>query len=145
MRPSVAIGAARLLEDFIGDATESSRFHAVLLGLFGGTALLLGLVGMYGVVSHWVSRRTREIGLRVALGARRGEVLRLVMTQGLLAAAAGGLVGIGLTLLAGRLTAGLFYGVRAHDPVSRGGARAARRRGPGFVPAGAPGGATRPG
>ena len=94
------------------------RVAAGLLGGFGLLALLLAAVGIYGVMSHAVSRRTREIGIRVALGARASNVLRLVIGQGmapvLLGVAAGILAALGLARLAGSL----LFGVSASDPLT---------------------------
>ncbi|HEU4631291.1 MAG TPA: ABC transporter permease, partial [Gemmatimonadaceae bacterium] len=91
------------------------RFSMALLGMFAGLALVLGLVGVYGVTSYLVAQRTREVGLRLALGAEPRSVVRMVIRQGMTTAAAG--IGVGLVgaLLATRLMAGLLYGVRPGD------------------------------
>ena len=103
----------------VADATMApTRIGALILGAFGALALLLAAVGLYGVVSHSVSRRTREVGIRIALGAERRQVLRMILTEG------GGLalVGIGLGALAaasvGRVLESLLYGVSSFDPVA---------------------------
>jgi ABC-type antimicrobial peptide transport system permease subunit len=90
----------------------------MLLGIFAAVALALGAVGVYGVMASWVTERTHEIGVRLALGATRGEVTALVVGQGLTAAAVGTLVGGGTALLLTRLVRGLLYGVSPHDPVT---------------------------
>jgi ABC-type antimicrobial peptide transport system permease subunit len=90
----------------------------LVLGAFGALALLLAAVGLYGVISHSVSRRTREVGIRMALGAQRGQVLRLILAEGGRLA----LVGIGLgavaSAAAGRLLEALLYGVSSFDPIA---------------------------
>ena len=94
------------------------RFYLVLIGLFAVLALVLAAVGVYGVVAHVVSQRTREIGVRMALGARRGEVVRLMLWQGLRPATAGVAIGLAVALGAGRVMEGLLYEVRPHDPIT---------------------------
>jgi ABC-type antimicrobial peptide transport system permease subunit len=104
----------------MGERVEAStarmRFSLALVGLFGGAALLLAGLGVYGVVAYLASGRTREIGLRMALGARTSGVLWLVVRQGVGPALAGVAAGTLLALAAGRALAGLLYGVRPTDP-----------------------------
>jgi putative ABC transport system permease protein len=115
--PEVAPRSRRLGEIY-ADSLAARRFQILLLGIFGATALLLAVVGIYGVVSFQVARRTREIGVRIALGATGDNVVRLIARRGLL------LVGLGLALglagaLAGtRLMQSLLYGVTTSDPVT---------------------------
>ena len=90
----------------------------LLLGAFAGLALLLAVMGIYSVMSYSVSRRTNEIGIRVALGASRGNVLVLVVRHALLLAAVGTAIGIAGALLLSRLMASQLYGVRPTDPVT---------------------------
>jgi predicted permease len=112
---------------FTEDATASevaattlapTRIGAALLGVFGVLALGLAAVGLYGVVAYSVSQRTREMGVRVALGARRGDLVRLVLRQGARLAAAGALLGALLAALAGRVFGALLYGVSPLDPLA---------------------------
>jgi predicted permease len=106
------------LERRIGDAMGQSRFLAQLLSLFAVLALVLATIGTYGVISFAVQRRTREMGIRIALGATRRDVTRLVVSQGAVLAAAGGSLGM-LGALAGvRLIRSQLYGVEPNDPVT---------------------------
>ncbi len=95
-----------------------ARVAAVLLGSFGLLAMLLAAIGLFGVMSYAVGQRTREIGIRMALGARPAEVFRLVVGQGLLLTAIGVAIGLGLAAVGTRLLSGLLYGVNALDPVT---------------------------
>ena len=87
-----------------------------MLAIFAGLALVLASIGIYGVLSHSVSRRTHEIGIRTALGGTPGDILRLVVGEGLLLTMIGVAVGIAAALGLTRLLAGLLYGVRPRDP-----------------------------
>jgi putative ABC transport system permease protein len=101
------------------DATVSPRrFNVMLLLAFGTLALTLAALGTYGVISYSVSQRTQEIGIRMALGASRQDVLRMVVGGGLRLAIAGVLIGVALALAAGRFISALLFGVRATDPLT---------------------------
>jgi len=110
----------RRMEDVVSEALTSSRFQTVLLGIFAGAALLLAAIGVYGVISYSVAQRTHEIGIRMALGARRPEVLGLVVRQGMTLVLAGVGVGLAFSLLLtwwlSERIAGFVYGGRAVDP-----------------------------
>jgi putative ABC transport system permease protein len=93
----------------------TSRMVATLLTFFGLLALLLAAIGIYGVMAYSVNRRTREIGIRMALGARRADVLKLVLGEGLIIVAAGLAVGLGVTFAVTRVISSLLYGVSATD------------------------------
>lgn len=97
--------------------TLPRRAAAWLLAVFAGLALLLAAVGLYGVVSYTVARRTREIGVRVALGASAGDVLRLVFSGGMMLAGAGAAAGIAAAAVLARIASGAVYGIAPHDPL----------------------------
>ena len=97
------------------DSLGSRRFPMMLLGAFGTVALALAIVGVYGVVSYFVAQRTREIGIRVALGAQRGQVLRLVLLGAMRPVAAGLAVGTVGAIFAARLLGTLLYNVKPGD------------------------------
>jgi len=100
------------------------QLGASMFTLFGTVALALAAVGLYGVFSYAVARRTREMGIRAALGARSGDILRLVMREGLWLTVAGIAIGVLLALGIGRVLASLLVGVTGTDPVLLGGAAA---------------------
>ena len=96
----------------------SERFRTFLLGSFGLIALILAGVGIFGVISYFVSQRTREVGIRMALGAKRQDIMRLILGQAMKLALLGVVIGCGVALLLTRLMAGLLYGVSARDPLT---------------------------
>jgi putative ABC transport system permease protein len=108
----------RTMDDSVSASLSPERFTMLLLGTFAGLALLLAVVGIYSVMSYAVSRRTNEIGIRVALGASRGDVLVLILRQALLLALIGSGIGIVGALSLSRLMVSQLYGVRATDPVT---------------------------
>jgi putative ABC transport system permease protein len=116
--PDVPVFAVQTLEQMVAGtrATFMRRYPAYLTGVFACVALLLALVGIYGVISYAVTQRTREIAIRVALGARTGDVLRLVLGHGLLLALGGIALGAAGALALTRLLSGLLFGVSAADP-----------------------------
>jgi ABC-type antimicrobial peptide transport system permease subunit len=99
-----------------------TRVGALVLGAFGALALLLAGVGLYGVVAYSVSRRTREVGIRMALGAERRTVLRLILAQGGRLALVGVALGATASVGVGRLLESLLYGVSGFDPIAYGAA-----------------------
>jgi ABC-type antimicrobial peptide transport system permease subunit len=103
-------------------ALAPARIAAVAVTSFGLLALLLAVLGLYAVVAYSVRRDTREIGVRIALGAAPANVLTAVVGRGMTLAAGGLVIGLGLGLVANRLLAGLLHGVAPTDPVSYGGA-----------------------
>jgi predicted permease len=115
--PTWLIERPRTLEEHIGASLLPQRIAAGLLGAFGLVALLLAAVGLYGVVAFAVAQRTREIGIRVALGAQGGEVLGLMLRQGMTLAGIGLLVGVPLAFAVARLVSRFLVGTGAADPV----------------------------
>ena len=116
----VPVSQVAPLKSWVSEAMAEPRSTSALFAVFAALALLLGSVGIYGVVSYSVAQRTREIGIRMALGARRQEVLLLVVGQGVKLALAGVAIGIAGGLMLTRLMSGLLYGVHASDPVTYG-------------------------
>jgi putative ABC transport system permease protein len=116
--PSIPVGQVRSMEEVLSTSLAFQRFLATLMSLFAGLALLLAAVGIYGVISYSVSQRTHEIGIRMALGAQRRDVLLMVIRQGLTIA----LVGVGAGLIAAlaltRLMVSMLYGVKPSDPAT---------------------------
>jgi putative ABC transport system permease protein len=106
------------MDQVMMDSTAQANFDLVLLGIFAGIALLLAAVGIFGVVSYSVRQRTPEIGIRMALGASRGEVLRLVVAQGMALTVVGVAIGIAGAFGLTRFLAGLLYGVKPADPLT---------------------------
>jgi len=113
--PSLPLADVRLMEDVLTRAQARPRFLTLLLSLFSGVALAIATVGIYGVVSYSVARRTKEFGLRMVLGAQGGDVLGLVMKQGAGMVAIGIFVGLATAFALTRLMASLLFGVTATD------------------------------
>jgi len=114
--PNVALFEERSLEDILDRAAAQMAFTMLLIIIAASVALMLGVIGIYGVMSYIVSQRTGEIGVRLALGADPGHVAGLIIRQGGLVAIAGVIVGLGLAYAGSRLIASLLYGVSARDP-----------------------------
>jgi predicted permease len=112
----LAFGWVATMDDVVADVTARYKVSAVLVGLFGGLALLLAVAGLYGVVSFLVARRTRDIGVRMALGAGRGRVAGEVLRGSLGLAATGAALGLVGAVMLRRFTASLLYQVEATDP-----------------------------
>jgi predicted permease len=121
---SVAVFDPKTLAQLIGERLDTERALSRLLSVFGALALLLAAIGLYGVVAYTVVRRTREIGVRVALGARAGDVVRLFVTDAARLALAGLIVGIPPAIGVTVLLAGSIVGVRIADPLALGGVTA---------------------
>jgi predicted permease len=116
--PGEVVYAVETLDEVLSDSLAARRLTMLLLGLFALLALVLACVGIYGVISYLVGERTREIGVRMALGARRSDVLRLVLGQGAKMASIGVAMGIVAALVLARLMRSQLYGVTAHDPLT---------------------------
>jgi putative ABC transport system permease protein len=119
--PNLAISQVLTMDQAVADATAQPRFEVMLLGLFGAVALILAAVGIYGVMNYSVSRRTREIGIRISLGASRGDVLRMVIRQAMVQAAIGTVAGIAGAVLLSKVMTKMLYGVQPTDPITFGG------------------------
>src|SRR5262249_2165840 len=115
---TLAMSQVHSMEEIMGRSIASRRFNMLLIGLFAGLGLSLAGVGIYGVVSYSVAQRTREIGVRIALGARAADVVRLVLKHGLGLAAFGVAIGLSASLALTRLMKGLLFGVSAADPLT---------------------------
>ena len=115
---TLPVFGAQMLKDTVSASLDDRRFSMKMVGLFALIALLLAAIGIYGVISYMVTARTLEFGIRMALGAQRGNILRMVLRQGLgLAAAATG-AGIVASVLVSRLMKGVLYGLKPTDPVT---------------------------
>lgn len=117
-------GTARL-DEIVASALAPRRFAMELIAVFALTALLLASLGIYGVITFMVNERTHEIGVRLALGAPRRDVMRMVLAQGVRLTGMGALLGVAIALVVARAMSGLLYGVSATDPVTFGAAAAA--------------------
>jgi predicted permease len=114
--PTLPVFGAQTLNETVAASLSQRRFSMEMVGLFALTALLLAGLGIYGVISYLVSERTHEIGIRLALGASRSNILRMVLRQGLSLAIVGAAVGLVCALIVSHLMASLLYGVRPTDP-----------------------------
>jgi putative ABC transport system permease protein len=114
--PMVPVFQIRTMEELLSTQVTEPRFHTVLLGCFAGVALLLTMVGLYGVMAYSVTRRTREIGVRIALGASRSIVLAMVLRQAIVLLAAGLALGLAASLAADRLLESMLFGVSPVNP-----------------------------
>jgi putative ABC transport system permease protein len=118
--PALPLTNMRSLEQIVGRSLAQQRFNSTLLGLFAAIGLLLAAIGVYGVMSYVVTQRTHEIGIRMALGARRSEVLKLIVGKGLALALAGVALGLGASLALTRLMKDFLFGVEPNDPLTFG-------------------------
>lgn len=119
--PRMPLYGTGSLEDMLGLALFPTRAAAVALGSFGLLAIVLAATGIHGVVAYAVSRRRREIGIRIAIGASRREVLRVVLGRVAALVGAGSVVGAALSLAAGAVLSNVVSGVSPYDPVALGG------------------------
>jgi putative ABC transport system permease protein len=114
----VPLGNIRTMQEVVANSVQRRRFSMLLLTMFAGVAMVLAAMGLYGVMSYSVAQRTREIGIRMALGARRPDVLVLVVKQGMalvvMGIAGGTFLSFGMT----RLISGMLFGITATDPLT---------------------------
>ena len=116
--PQLPLLGVRELDELVSQSMAETSFALALLCIAAGVALLLGVVGVYGVIAYAVSQRTSEIGMRVALGARTVDVIRMVIKQGLVLAVGGLAVGLVMAFALTRLMSGLLHGVNPRDPIT---------------------------
>src|SRR4029077_13699645 len=107
-----------MMPDLINASVAQPRFRMFLLGLFAAMALIRAAIGIFGVISYSVSRRTNEIGIRVALGASRSTILRMILREPLILAVVGLAVGLPCALAASHLIGHMLFGVSANDPIT---------------------------
>ena len=114
--PGLPVFNVSSMDDVLDASLASRRFSADLVGAFAGLALLLASIGIYGLLAYMVGQRSREIGLRMALGARRADIVKLILGKGFVVAGAGVLAGVFFSIYSTSLMTSLLYGVRPHDP-----------------------------
>jgi putative ABC transport system permease protein len=115
---TIPVSDIRTMDEFIGRSMQRDRFLMVLVGLFAVAALLLGVVGIYGVMSYLVSQRTQEMGVRIALGASTGSVIAMVIRRGAVLAGAGAVIGVAGAIWATKPLAAFLYGISPTDPLT---------------------------
>jgi putative ABC transport system permease protein len=113
--PDIPVYGLQTMREYVAQTTEQPRMSMMLLGMFGGLALMLAVVGIYGVLSYTVTERTREIGIRMALGATRADVLRLIVGQGMALTLVGVAIGVAASLGITRFLRTLLFGVSPYD------------------------------
>jgi predicted permease len=116
--PNMAVFNTETMQDHVDKSLLLPRISALLLGVFGAVGLTLASIGLYGLMSYSVRRRTREIGIRMALGAKPRTVLRMVFRQGIILTGIGLAIGLAISLALGRFTASLLYGTSGSDPLT---------------------------
>lgn len=107
----------RTMDELLSTQLSSPRFTAILLGSFAALALILTLLGIYGVMAYSVARRTQEIGVRLALGAQRSDVMRMVLREAAVLISVGIAIGVGVSLASASILDSMLYGVQSRDPV----------------------------
>jgi ABC-type antimicrobial peptide transport system permease subunit len=118
VNPNLPVMGVRTLPDLMAQSMARTSFTLILLGIAGGVALILGIIGVYGVISYGVSQRSRELGLRMALGAQAEHVKAMVLRQGLILSGVGAAIGLGLAFGLTRLMSSQLYGVNPVDPLT---------------------------
>jgi putative ABC transport system permease protein len=115
---SAAVSDVKTMDRIVSDAVTQPRFNLFLLGLFSGIALLLSAAGIYGVTAYGVTQRTHEFGIRMALGAQVGDVLKMIIKQGMLLISLGIMIGLLASFALTRLLRTLLFGVTVTDPLT---------------------------
>jgi putative ABC transport system permease protein len=113
----IPVAHVRSMEEVVGRSTARQDFNMLLLSIFGGSALVLAAIGIYGLMAYSVQQRTQEIGIRMAMGADRGRITKMVVWQGMRLTLAGVVVGVGAAFGLTRLVASLLFGVKQWDPM----------------------------
>lgn len=116
--PQLPLSELRSMDELVAATTAQPRFRALLLGLFAGLAIFLSAIGLYGVLAYFVAERRQELGVRFALGAGPLDLMSMVLRRGMSLVAMGLLLGLPVSLLAGRRLAGMVFGVEPVDPAS---------------------------
>jgi putative ABC transport system permease protein len=116
--PSVPVSEVKTMEHIVGESVTQPRFNVFLLGMFSAIALLLSVAGIYGVTAYTVTQRTHELGIRLALGAQIGDVLRMILAQGMAVIGIGIVIGLVAAFGLMRLMKTLLFGVTATDPLT---------------------------
>ncbi|MEK6279720.1 MAG: ABC transporter permease [Acidobacteriota bacterium] len=111
------VGNMKFMDEIVGKSVAQPRVYALLLGIFAGLALILASIGIYGVMAYAVTQRTHEIGIRMALGARQADILKLIVKQGMILGIAGIIIGLIVSFAVTRVLASQLYGVTATDPL----------------------------
>jgi putative ABC transport system permease protein len=119
------VSKIQTMQQVVSDSLSGRRVSTFLIAIFTGCAMLLASIGIYGVVSYWVAQRTREIGIRSALGAKQSDILQLVLGHGMLLAVTGTAIGLAASLPLTRFLASLLFGVSTHDALTLSAAAAA--------------------
>jgi len=122
INPNLAVGDIQTMGELVSEATARRRFQTSLLTVFAAIALFLALVGLYGLMAYSVSQRTREVSIRMALGAQRTDVVLLVLGKAALLVGLGLAIGLACTWVATRAIQAFLFGVTAHDPITIGAA-----------------------
>jgi putative ABC transport system permease protein len=117
---AMPVATVRTMDEWVSNNAAQPRLNAILLGVFAAVAMLIAAIGIYGVLAYTVNQRTREIGLRMALGAPRGQVLRLIVREGMTVGAIGIGAGIAGALALSRVLASLVFNVPVRDPLTYG-------------------------
>jgi putative ABC transport system permease protein len=116
--PNQPVYNVKTMENVIDDSMSASRMNTMLLSIFAGLAMILAMIGIYSVMSYTVTQNTREIGIRMALGAQARDVLKLIVGQGLVLTLIGVVVGVAAAFGLTRLMSSLLYGVTTTDPLT---------------------------
>jgi putative ABC transport system permease protein len=118
MDKGVPVYQVSTLEDYLSKSAAQPRFQTLLLSCFAGIALILAAIGLYGLLSYMVVQRSLEIGVRMALGAQRADILRQIVRRGLTLTLMGMIGGLAIAAAVTRLLSGMLYGIRSSDPAT---------------------------